>query len=191
MASPFGRVQRPTRCEDYGWPISHRLVGENQYGEWLAFECKGRSSKPSLSVRSKAKQQAQRLTSVDSLLCKLHIGAISYFHRDKLEFHWRDPEPERTNGKAPIAVRLPEDAWKHYYAPALALAAEGGTSGAPEARAAADVKVEIWPRIRVLLTAGDWQTARSFAHEARELQEKEGFHPDGVNVISGKTWTKE
>ena len=67
------------------------LVGLKHSGEWQAFECKGRSSVPNADERRKAKEQAQRLTRVGSTDCVLHVGAISYFRQEKLEFHWRDP----------------------------------------------------------------------------------------------------
>ena len=84
------------------------LVGQDDTGAWHAFECKGRSSVPNPEDRLKAKSQAQRLVRVDSTDCSLHIGAISYFRHDALEFHWRDPDPEDASMLEPIKVRLPK-----------------------------------------------------------------------------------
>ena len=167
------------------------LVGLNHAGEWQAFECKGRSSVPSLEERRKAKEQAQRLTRVGSIDCKLYVGAISYFRQERLEFHWRDPEPELTEKLAPLTVELTADAWRHYYAPAMALEAGGGAVGMSEARAAADVEVEIRADVRERLAAGDWMGARSRAHETRIALEEEGFRSDGLRVRAGKTWPEE
>ena len=70
------------------------LLGEDSIGAWHAFECKGRSSVPNAEERRKAKLQAERLVRVGATNCSLHVGAISYFRQDRLEFHWRDPDPE-------------------------------------------------------------------------------------------------
>ena len=102
------------------------LVGLNHFGEWQAFECKGRSSVPNANEQRKAKEQAQRLTRVGSTDCVLHVGAISYFRQEKLEFHWRDPEPEPAEQQVPLTVELTEDAWRHYYAYAPATGVGSG-----------------------------------------------------------------
>ena len=81
------------------------LVGEDSSGAWYAFECKGRSSVPSTDDRRKAKAQAQRLVRVNSTDCSLHVGAISYFRQDELEFHWRDPGPEEAKKLRPFEGR--------------------------------------------------------------------------------------
>ena len=167
------------------------LVGQNHFGEWHAFECKGRSSVPNADERRKAKAQAQRLTRVDSTDCALHVGAISYFRQDKLEFHWRDPEPKDTEELGSLSVEPTEDAWRHYYAPALALEAAGGSVAMSDARAGADVEVEIRPDVRERLDAGEWTAARSRAHEMRDVMGEEGFHADGIRVRAGEAWRQE
>ena len=167
------------------------LVGLKHSGEWQAFECKGRSSVPNADERLKAKKQAQRLTRVGSTDCVLHVGAILYFRQEKLEFHWRDPEPEPTEELARLTVKLTDEAWRHYYAPALALEADGRTVGVSEARAAADVEVEIRADVRERLAAGDWTGAHSRAHETRDSLEEEGFRPDGLRVKTGVAWREE
>ena len=163
------------------------LVGQDDTCAWHAFECKGRSSMPSAEDRQKAKRQAQRLVRVDSTDCSLHVGAISYFRRDELEFHWRDPDTEDPETIEPIKVSLPEDAWRYYYAPALALA----TADPKDARAVADVKLEVHPTILDLLLAADWAAARRRAGElGRALQER-GFRPDGLRVVAGESWRRK
>lgn len=167
------------------------LVGLKHSGEWQAFECKGRSSVPNADERRKAKEQAQRLTRVGSTDCVLHVGAISYFRQEKLEFHWRDPEPEPTDELARLTVEVTDEAWRHYYAPALALEAGRRTVGVSEARAAADVEVEIRADVRERLAAGDWTGAHSRARETRDSLEEEGFRPDGLRVKTGVAWREE
>ena len=162
------------------------LVGQDATSAWHAFECKGRSSIPNAEDRRKAKRQAQRLVRVDSTDCSLHVGAISYFRRDELEFHWRDPDAEEAETLEPIKVSLPEDAWRYYYGPALALA----MAEPKDARAAADVKVEIHDAILELLLAGDWAAARTRAGELGPALRERGFRTDGLKVVAGDSWRK-
>ena len=162
------------------------LVGQDATSAWHAFECKGRSSIPNAADRRKAKRQAQRLVRVDSTDCSLHVGAISYFRRDELEFHWRDPDAEEAERLEPIKVSLPEDAWRHYYGPALALA----TAESQDAGAAADVKVEIHDAILELLLAGDWAAARKRAGDLGPTLQERGFRTDGLKVVAGDSWRK-
>lgn len=166
------------------------LVGEDTNKEWHAFECKGRSSVPDPNSRRKAKYQAQRLVRVDSKDCSLHVGAISYFRKDELEFHWRDPESEEPERLEPFEVRLPEDAWRHYYEPALALATDSDEIAPSEDRAAVDIEVEIHGAIHELLLEGAWVKARSVAREIRHKLLEEGFHADGVKVVAGDSWRR-
>jgi len=56
------------------------LVGRvNGTRQWHAFECKGRISPPDATTKTKAKNQAQRLVSVNGTPCTLHVGAIVTF----------------------------------------------------------------------------------------------------------------
>ena len=163
------------------------LIGENDKGEWHAFESKGRSSVPTEQERRKAKAQAQRVVRVNSTNCSLHVGAISYFRQDALKFHWRDPDPEDTEMLEPIEVMLPEDAWLYYYSPALALA----TDERSEALANADIRIEIHETIRELLQAGKWAEARSKARELGPEFKDRDFHADGLKVVAGESWRRE
>ena len=167
------------------------LVGEDGNGAWHAFECKGRSSVPNAADRRKAKAQAQRLVRVDSTDCSLHVGAIAYFRQDELEFHWRDPDPEEAEKLEPFEVRLPEDAWRHYYEPALALATDAGTATPSEGRAAVDIDVEIHRSVHEPLRERSWAAARSLAREIEPRLREEGFQADGVKVMAGESWRRD
>ena len=167
------------------------LVGLNHSGRWHAFECKGRSTVPNADERRKAKEQARRLVRVGSTNCALHVGAISYFRQDRLEFHWRDPEPEDAEELEALSVQPAEDAWRHYYAPALALEAGGGTMAMSDGRADADVEVEIRADVRERLVAGEWTEARLRAHETRAVSREDGFRADGLKVRAGESWRRE
>ena len=62
---------------------------------------------PDAEDRRKAKDQALRLVRVDSTDCTMHIGAISYFRQDELEFHWRDRSRRSRRNWNPL-MRIPE-----------------------------------------------------------------------------------
>lgn len=186
------------------------LVGQNHHsGNWQAFECKGRSTMPSAEEQRKAKKQAQRLIKVNGADCDLHVGAITYFLREKLEFYWWDPKPESSEELPQVAVKLTQDAWRHYYAPALALARDGMGEDMSVTRTVAsieeenrkdvrlgagDVDVQIRADVRELLEAGDWKGARLQAPKIRDTRvksfklEEEEFKPDGLRIRAGAAW---
>ena len=167
------------------------LVGMDDSGAWHSFECKGRSSVPSTDDRQKAKAQAQRLVRVDSANCSLHVGAISFFRRDTLQFHWRDPDPGHAQELEPLEVDLPHAAWRHYYAHALALDNASQTEQIPDSRLTADVQLDIHDEIRGALSDRDWAGARLRAFERRDAFQREGFRPDGLKVIAGPSWPQK
>lgn len=162
------------------------LVGQDHKGRWHAFECKGRSSVPNEQDKQKAKTQALRLVRVNSANCSLHVGSISYFRQDAMEFHWRDPDPEDTETLQPIDVNLPKDAWRHYYAPALALA----TAELTDAIVNTDIIIEIHEAVLELLQAGEWSAAHSQARELMHVFEDKGFRADGLKVVVGDSWLR-
>lgn len=89
------------------------LVGQaSASGAWHAFECKGRATAPGGPEKQKAKEQARRLVSVGGKPCMLHIGAITFFRNDALEFYWRDPEPRLGES---IEIPDPRNVWVAYY----------------------------------------------------------------------------
>ena len=167
------------------------LVGMDDSGAWHAFECKGRSSIPSAEDRRKAKMQAQRLVRVDSTDCSLHVGAISYFRKHRLEFHWRDPEPREDEKMAALEVNVPDEAWGYYYAPALALHNLDESVLTSEARAALDVDIEIHPQVREPLLVGDWAAARLVAQGLDSELRDGGFRRDGLKVTAGDSWRRQ
>ena len=140
---------------------------------------------PNADTKKKAKEQAQRLVRVDGKDCTLHIGSISYFRQEELEFYWRDPEPDDAE---PFELEVPDDAWQHYYRPAMALAdpdrmvSAGGEEGGP------DITVKIHRKIHGLLEQGQWAEARSTAIQLGAELKEEGFRPDGIRIICGPSW---
>jgi len=163
------------------------LVGENNNGIWYAFESKGRSSQPSRDDKLKAKLQAQRLVSVNSIPCSLHIGSFAFFKSDLLEFYWRDPDPDT---KEPIELPRLNEEWRYYYELALSVASMPEESALASERERADVIVEIHPKIRHLLDRGMWLEAREAARQLSVEFGSGGYQPDGLRVIAGETWAR-
>lgn len=170
------------------------LVGQVQgVAQWHAFECKGRVSPPDAPAKSKAKAQAQRLVSVNGTGCTLHVGALTYFKGESLNFYWRDPTPE--NGKG-IEVPMSGDAWMHYYAPVV----EAVERVDPDALRRghdilvaierADAKVGIHPMVAKHLSQRQWERAQYAASGAEGSMTNDGFQPDGIKVVAGESWAK-
>jgi hypothetical protein len=170
------------------------LVGrEHRSARWHAFECKGRISPPDAATKIKAKDQAQRLVSVNGTPCMLHVGAVTYLRGDTLHFYWRDPPPENERG---INIRLGGDAWMHYYEPVLeavrrtdseALRRDHGTLVAIDG---ADVRVGIHPVVAKYLVDRQWERAQHAASEAKGAIAHDGYQPDGLKVVAGESWTE-
>ena len=200
-------VFRPYIDVELGGGSRPDLIGHNILtNEWHGFECKGRVSHPGPAERTKAKEQAQRLRSVDGVACSLHIAAITYFRNEVVNFYWCDP-PSPENGGDPIHVSLPEDAWQHYYGLVAEVVArpERGESigGAIESERwrdgdenlhasveQSDVEVVVHRSIEKYLAAGQWEQARFAAREAARQIAGEGFHADGIQVHAGGAWNE-
>lgn len=161
------------------------LVGQSLGGEWYAFESKGRSGAPSHQERLKAKRQAQRLVSIGGSPTVLHVGSFAFFREGILQFYWVDPEPEKPN---PIAVPEPDQEWGYYYEYALSLARGPFDGASAEELAAADVYVDIHPKIRALLENGEFRQARNVATQLSSTLQLEQYQPDGLRVIAGESW---
>jgi hypothetical protein len=169
------------------------LVGkERRSSRWHGFECKGRISLPASIVKSKAKYQAERLESVNGTECVLHIAAITYFSGDVLRFYWRDPAPR---GSKPIHVQVGQDAWAHYYGPAVHAIVESQRRAGAETHLGdfyliegADLGLSLHPIVAPFLRRGEWGAAHEAADEAAETIDKDGYQPDGLAVRVGDSW---
>lgn len=172
------------------------LIGqENSTGGWHAFECKGRISPPDSSVKQKAKDQAQRVVSVNGVACHLHVGAITYFRNDVVHFFWRDPTPREGSW---IEVSHEASQWRHYYSPTVDLLgteiehriAMEREAGIFQRVDRADLDVSVHPAVAKFLFEKDWKSARHAAVEAaREIKEAD-YQPDGLAVRAGDSWRK-
>ena len=162
-------------------------------GRWLAFETKGRASKPSSRDKIKAKLQAQRIISVSGSPCLMNIGTFTFFTNDVLNFLWIDPLAESA---APIDLPEVGDAWRHYFGPIRSLWLDkprGGPNKAddlvvrlPEI----DVEIHINHLLAQSLYDQKWEMAQRKMFESAAILIEEGFYPDGLKVVCGPTWTQ-
>jgi hypothetical protein len=171
------------------------LVGqETASSAWHAFESKGRGSEPGATDKTKAKNQAQRLVSVDGQNCSLHIGATTFFKNDVLRFYWRDPEPEKPRRLRPIELNLPEGAWQNYYGPATdmirsRLERTAAIEDSPTVRIEeADIALGAHPEILPSLLRQNWQEARLIAGDRAQAFQERGYRPDGLIIKCGESW---
>jgi len=170
------------------------LVGETTSGRWLALECKGRGSKPDETAKSKAKDQALRLTSVSGAMPWLHIGAIAYFRNDILQFTWRDPPGDPRHSQS-IELDIGPEQWRYYYLPVLELVSSepGYLQRMLEAPIlmpvqSADISVGIHPRVLRDLLEKRWDLARQRLSQHESIGQELPYHVDGIAVVAGPTW---
>ena len=124
--------------------------------------------------------------------CTLHIGAVTYFRGDTLNFYWRDPPPEY--GRE-IEVPFDDDAWRYYYGPIVETIR--GTDFEALRRdtdhlvpvEGADLQVGVHPVVARYLVDEQWEHARAAATEAQAEISSAGYQPDGLKVAAGKSWS--
>ena len=170
------------------------LIGQKHgSGDWYAFENKGRSHPTDSTVKDKAKIQAQRLVIVDQVACSMHIGAITYFHNDELQFYWRNPIPR---GKEAIEIDLPPNSWRHYYQPVSEII-KNQASDIKDSDSENDLLIpienhDLEVRVHHLITknliSDEWEQAQKTAMESAEIFNENGYQPDGLFVRAGKSW---
>ncbi|MGR9400201.1 hypothetical protein ACU8M5_10690 [Rhizobium leguminosarum] len=166
------------------------LVGKPTSGSaWAAFECKGRASSPNADDRTKAKDQAERIVSVNGLRCRLHVAAFTYFGGDTLKMICDDPD----GGDEGEVLRAGDEQWRFYYAPAFALAErlEQADGAVVRELDELDLKLEIHPKIMALLRGNQWSAAHDACGELADLLKSEGFKPDGIKVTAGPSWSEK
>lgn len=163
-------------------------------GDWLAFETKGRASKPSYADRAKAKTQATRLVAVNGSPCTLHVGAFTFFVADALNFHWIDPPIE---AKRPIEIPEVGGAWRYYYEPARALwgAQAPSTPVKDDGELALpvpefDITLRVHPILAPLFMVRAWEVAQRTMFQAEEQLRADGFQPDGLKIECGPSWSQ-
>lgn len=172
------------------------LVGQiNGTNQWIAMESKGRISSPDANAKTKAKNQALRITSVAGVPPTYNIGAISFLRNDILQFFWEDPMPTDNDGvKGKFELPgIKDDVWRSHYQTAMgAFRAITAVEDRPDALTAilrqADVTISIHPAVINLLLEEQWAKAKSVAESIPEDLTHEGYQLDGLRVQAGKSW---
>ncbi len=171
------------------------LVGQTDSNDWVTIESKGRISPPSPDAKDKAKQQAQRLVSVNGRAPSFHIGGITYFRNDVLQFFWRDPEPNSRQRKTPIKVDLEDNTWGYYYLPVFELVRSRPEDFRKMLREPVlvpvkevDIEVGIYPPIIELLAKENWGEAKEQCYKREQEIAQAGYRADGIGVVAGPTW---
>lgn len=173
------------------------LVGQMANGNWVVLEAKGRISEPDAGAKGKAKQQAQRVISIDGSRPAYQIGAITFFRRDTLSFYWNDPEPE--SGSEGLAIDIRPSDWRHYYGPTFALIASRPEvlrrmqAESVMARVeSADVSVGIRPDVLRVISESRWdalaELRRSLTGPDEHSVDGQRYGADGIAVIAGDSW---
>ena len=171
------------------------LIGQTMTGDWLAFESKGRVSPPGATAKLKAKQQAQRCLSVCNTPVTYQIGGIAYFRNDVLQFWWEDPRPSEGGTPNGFEVTVNDNAWEHYYRPAL----EVVRSNLDQSELASshdsdvsvehlDMKIRIFPEVLKLLVKGAWAEAKNWCDSNTDDLLASDYQPDGIRVTAGQSW---
>lgn len=172
------------------------LVGQTFSNDWVVLESKGRASIPDATVKAKAKQQAQRVISVNGTPPLFCVGCISYFQNDVLQFFWRDPEPEITQRQSPIHVSTDDRVWRYYYSPVFEL-----VRSQPEhydqmlhnqallSVDGLDIEVGIHPFILEHLAHARWGDAKRSCFQLADEFHQSGYQMDGIRVVAGGTWS--
>lgn len=190
----------------YGGAIAQVLTGRSRpdligqiagTSDWIVLESKGRISRPSVTDRSKAKNQALRVTNIGGAIPRYAIGAITYLKNEVLQFEWEDPVPNDNDGvKGRFEVpALSGDAWRFHYQSAVAVyRAQEGLSGASSDSSLsgrmrlADVSILIHPELLKPLLSSEWSTAKAIADRLQEAFTQEGYQHDGLRVKAGQSW---
>jgi hypothetical protein len=171
------------------------LIGQTLSNEWIAIESKGRVSSPSSDTKDKAKQQAQSIISIDGIVPRFHIGAITYFRNDVLQFFWRDPEISPEGVKNPIKLTIDPGVWQFYYQPIYDLIYSHPDTFKQMFDEPVllpikefDIEIGIHPKILSLLSESNWEKAKYVCNQhVRDLQ-SDGYQPDGIRIVAGSTW---
>lgn len=168
------------------------LVGKTNSNEGVALESKGRLSKPDADAKTKAKNQATRVVSIDGVSPTYKIGGIAYFRNEVLRFYWRDPEARNTSKT--IEVKIRGEDWSYYYRPIFELfQSRYQTSPSREERTSAsieevDIDLGIHPVILRLLTESNWAGAREASVKLAQEFHERGYQLDGIRIDAGPSW---
>jgi hypothetical protein len=173
------------------------LVAETRSNEWVALESKGRISPPSNDDKNKATQQAERLLSVNGVVLRVHVGCITYYRYDVLQFFWRDPSPDQDGLQQKFPLTFDEGMWRHYYQPAFDLIRSHPEHFEKMIQEPflmpvekCDIEVGIHPALLKFLSRSHWADAKRACHNQAEVFLETGYQSDGIRVLAGPTWLR-
>lgn len=134
-----------------------------------------------------------RLTLVEGRTPRYHIGAIAYFSNDVLRFYWRDPKPHENTPKKRIEVDVTPESWKYYYRPVfeyvrLLRRSRKRADAEAEMEVARDIYVDVFPTVFEQLTRSQWQEAKHWCDNNRQMLTDNGYRADGIKLKAGKSW---
>jgi len=90
------------------------LVGQDESGNWVIMESKGRTNKfDSLALR-KAKKQAVQVIKVSGSRPILHVGLQVHFDNGLLQLNAVDPKPENDKNKIELLISKKQFFWEYY-----------------------------------------------------------------------------
>lgn len=171
------------------------LIAETSTNEWVALESKGRVSTPSVDAKNKAKQQAERVISINGTPPQFNVGCITYFQNDVLQFFWRDPEPPQGRVQYPIELTYKEEIWRYYYQPVFELIHSHPQYLEQMLREpylvsvnGLDIEIGIHPVVLSLLGESQWADAKQFCIRHRDKLLHDNYQADGIQVVAGRTW---
>jgi hypothetical protein len=172
------------------------LVGQTSSNDWVVLESKGRVSAPDAGAKNKAKQQAQRVISVNGAPPSFCVGSITYIQREVLQFYWRDPKSEATKHREVIRVTGDDGIWRHYYSPVLELVRSqpeifGKMLLKPSLMSVTglDIAVGIHPFILEHLVHARWGDAKQSCLQMADELHQSDYQADGIRVVAGSTWS--
>ena len=154
---------------------------------WSVFEAKGRNATYSSALMTKAKTQANNLTTVDGQNCERYVGTQLYRNSTKqLKFTWEDPEPDDEH---PIFLKTNRHMWLRYYGVAHAIY-ERQRTVALSSSEQLGFKIDFAPEALKLIDALK-TPRRPFRKQLKKLcewsseylkQPSEGWSGDGIQI---------
>lgn len=186
-------------------PVGQRpdYVGKSISDQWLIFEAKGRTSRPSPANITDWKAQSAAVSHVNGIEVACGLASVALADGDQpLVALWDDPAPEEPSNSQ---FNLELDSQKFfslYYNPILALIEMGEQNiSRPNARLAyfqdVDLSVGIHEDVRNLLAAQNYDGFNAFARnvistrdDAVAEREREMLFPDGLIVWLGPSWSE-
>jgi len=173
------------------------LVGQSLSGDWVAFESKGRSSKPYREDIDKAKIQARRIFAINGQPVRRNVALFSYYSKDRLQIYCEDPFPYDEGRGIQLKISS-ENLMTDYYSPLIQLISPSGLkrqfdTGEFIHIEQDDFSIGIERGLSEYLLREDYKAAYEYLVRKKETISENGkgiYKPDGVCVKAGENWHK-